>query len=222
MILPETNVGMAVQDQRNVGLCASISLGYFGLTHGSTQGSDFGDLLRSQELFEASDAADVDGVLSIGSIVHPFQVRNNVVGFVPINVVDHRQLFGIGDKRDGNKSVNVDRLGLSISEEIDVSVSEFVRAWPENYPINASGLKSVANAIKASDLAEIADFIEVAEIRDRNGSPFFCESDIHSTGCPSGNSGSTIKGPSRAATYGGPAIMAFGSATYNRSHVNAD
>lgn len=56
----------------------------------------------------------------------------------------------------------------------------------------------------------------VAEISDRNRSPFFRESDIHTTGCPSGNGGLAIKDPSHASTFGGFAIMASTSDIFNR------
>ena len=198
----------AKQDNGHVGLRASESFGYFGLGHRAAQAANFGYFLAGQKLLEERDATDIDRVLPVHSVVYPFEVSNDVIGLVTINVVDHRKVVRIGDKRKRHQSVDVDGLAAPFAEEIDVRVSKLVDAGPQHLTIDSSGFQPVADAIEASNATKITDLVEISEVSDRNGSPFFNDAGIHSTGRPSGISGSMIKGPSFAPTFGGSAFMA--------------
>jgi hypothetical protein len=134
-------------------------------------------------------------------------------------MIDHREIGQIGNECDGNQSMHMNGFRAAISKEIDVPIPEFVGAWSQNLTIDSSGLQPVTDAIYASDAAKITDFVEVSKVSDLNRSPFFRKSDIHVTGCPSGNGGSTIKGPSHASTFGGSAIMAAASDLYKGRHL---
>ncbi len=196
------------QDERHVGLRDAKHLGYFGLRHAAFQTPDFGDFLGCQKFFESGNASDVDGVLSVAGVVNPFEIGHGVVGFNAIDVIDHRMIGRVRDEGKSYQSVNMYRLAQSIPEEIDIPISEFVRARSEDLSIYSSGFKPVADAVQASNSAEIAHLVEVPEVCDRNGSPFFNESVIHKAGRPSGVIGLMIKDPPRATTFGGPAFMA--------------
>ena len=156
----------------------------------------------------------------------PFEVGDHVISAHGINVVDNRKVVWVGDESDCHKSVHAKCGRLAILSQNDPWVSAVTSGGCVNlrtHDCAAAALNvSVSmdnSAVHASDSAEVTDFVEPFVSYD--GSPFFSESDIHMTGCPSGELGSTIKSPSYAATFGGLAIMAPGSAIYNRSHVDA-
>jgi hypothetical protein len=207
----------AKQDQRDIGLGNAILLGDLALRHRSTKQPDFSDFFAGQQLLETRDTADVDSVLLIAGIAGPFEIRYDVVRFDAINVVDHRETARIWDESNANKSVNVDRFAFPISEKIELAVSKFVDAMFEDLTVaSLQATRPHPHSIEASYSTEVADLVEVSEVRDRNGSQFFCESGIHVTGCPSGDIGSAIKDPSHASTSAGPSIMDEASSTYNR------
>ena len=219
-MMPNQNSLVAVlkQDQRNVGLRAAETLGYFGLGHGASQGSDRSYVVCGQEFLETSDPSDIDRVLFITRVVSPFEIGYDAIRFDSIEMVDHRKMVRVGDEGECDQSVDVNRFAESVSVEIDVLVSEFARTRSENLSIYSSGFQPVADAVQTSNATEITDLVGISEFIERNRSPFFRESDIHSTGCPSDMNRSTIKDPSCVATFGGSAIMAVSSATYNRRH----
>jgi hypothetical protein len=208
-------VGSSKQNQRNTGLCDAESLGDFGLRHRSAKRPDFGDFFAGQKLLEEGDAADIYRMLFVAGVVNPFEICDDAIPLHTVDVIDHREVSRVWYERESHQSVNVYRLDAAVSEEIDVSVSEFVRAWSENLPIHSSGFKSVADAVQASDTAKGTNLVEISEVGDRNRSPFFSDGDIHLTGCPSGNGGTMIKDPSRASTFGGSAVMASASDNFN-------
>jgi hypothetical protein len=204
------------QDQRYVGLCAAEHLGYLSLRHGSAKPSDLCHFFGGQKLLEECDSANIDGVLFIPSVVGPLKIGDDIVRFHPIDVVDHGEVVGVGDECEPNKPMNMDGLALSVSIEIDSPISEFVGAWAKDLSIYPSCLQAMTNAVKTTNAAEIADFVEITEVSDLNRSPFFRKSDIHMTGCPSGNGGLAIKDPSRASTFGGSAVITSASDNFNR------
>jgi hypothetical protein len=204
------------QDQRYVGLCAAKALGYLSLRHRSAESSDLGNLIVGQKLLEHRDQTDVDSVLFVEPIVCPFEIGDDVVGFDSINVVDHRKVGWIWNESEPYKSVDVDGFALTFAEEIELAIPKFIDAMLQHLAVaSLRTTRSHTHSIEASYPTKAADLVEVSEVCDRNRSPFFCESDIHTTGCPSGNGGTMIKDPSRASTFGGSAIMALASDTYN-------
>lgn len=163
------------------------------------------------------------GVPSVVTVRAPFEVCHNIVGFDRIDMVDDGENVGIGNESDGYQTVDIEGGSLSILAEYQSGISpppdclgnlrlHQTAFAPLYLPIGVDDF-----SVHASHLSQIADLVEAFEAN--NGSPFFCESDIHTTGCPSGYVGSTIKGPSHAATFGGSAIMASDSNTYNRSRL---
>lgn len=215
LLIDHSPMGAAKQDQRNTGLCDAVQLSDAGLGHGAAKLADFGDFFCAEKLLEHGNAADIDGVLSIGSVINPLKIGHNVVGFDAINVVDHRKIVGILDECERHQSVDMNGFGLAVTKQIDVSVSKFVRSGSQDLPINYAGLESVADAIEATNTAKIAYFVKVSEICERNRSPFFGESDIHLAGRPSGRSGLMIKDPPNVDAIGGSAVMARLPEFYN-------
>jgi hypothetical protein len=208
-------VGSAVEDQRDVGLGSAEHLCYGGLRNRAPKLSDLGDFLSGQEFLVLGDTPDVDGMLPIELVGSPFEIGSNGVGFYPINMVDHREMVWVGDKCNCDNAVDARSLTFTRSEKIDLRVADVADALPENFSVaSLRPIGSHPHTINASYLPKIADFIETNEVCD--GSPFFDESDIHTTGCPSDKAGLAIKSPSRATTFGGFAIMAATSDIYNR------
>lgn len=155
---------------------------------------------------------------------HPFEVADHVVGFDTVNVVDLREIERVGDKRHGYESVNEATYGFPILSQRRIGiffVSPSSNSGPDDLSLpNYWGAVQPENdAVETSDAADAADFVE--SFKASYGSPFFFADDIHTTGCPSGNDGTAIKDPSHAVTFGGSAIMASDSVSYNRSHVDA-
>ena len=213
------------QDQRNVGLCTAETLGYLSLRHGPAEFPDFSDFICGQEFLETGDTADVDSMLFVKSVRSPFEVVSAGIGFHTIDMVYDREIFGIGDEGKSDQSVDIDGLKLSISVQIDLRVSNLIDARSEYLSIASlqDAMDADAFAVKASNAAETADFIEVGKRFDRNGSPFFNRDDIHEAGYLSGHDGLMIKDPPHALTSAGPAIMAASSDAYKgrpacRSH----
>jgi len=213
----DSRVVKSAQDQRNVALCGSESLAYFSLGHGASKRSDFCDFFNAQQLVEEGNEASINSVLLVEPIVGPLKIGDHVIRFDTIDMVDHREIVWVRNEGKTDKSMDMDRLYLAVSEKIDVPVSQFIGARTQNLSVYSSCPDAVTNPVKAAYSAKVTDLVEVSEVIDRNRSPFFCDDDIHSTGCPSGTSGLMIKDPSRAATFGGSGIMASGSNTYNRS-----
>jgi hypothetical protein len=193
----------ATENRGDVSLGYAEKLGDLDLRHLVSQLSDFGHFICAQEFLEQRNTANVDSVLPITLIGCPFQIDGYAVSFVAIDVVDDRKVKWIGDERQCHESMDVDRLAPSISKEIDVGISKFIRGGADNLAVYSSGLKSVADAIETSDAAEIAHLVEIPEVRDRDRSPFFNLHDIHVAGGPSGLIGSTIKNPPHATNVGG-------------------
>lgn len=214
-VIDQGLMSSTIQDQRYVGLCDAEPLAYFGLGHGSSKSSYFLDFNRRQEFLEESDSSDIDSVLLVKMVGTPFEIGYDVIRFETVNMVDDRKVIGIGDERETDKSVNMDGLAFPISEKIDVSIAQFIGAGPQDFPIYPSRFQTIADAIKAAHATEVTDLVEISEVFDRNRSPFFCEDDIHSTGCPSGEVGLAVKSPSYALTCGGLAFMAPVSTFFN-------
>lgn len=155
-------------------------------------------------------------VLVVGA---PFEIGPDIIGFDPIHMVDLGEIVGIGNKFDCHDAMDEDvPFVLGISRQAGFEIAPIARIRLHDLGVESlrAAIAAHDDAAKTSNLPEAADFIEASELCDRNWSPFFRKSDIHVTGCPSGNGGSTIKSPSRASTFGGFAIMAVASDTYNR------
>ncbi len=208
-------MGSAKQDGRDVRLCDSETIGYIGLRHRASKFSDFGNFFLGKKLLEESDSPNVDRMLPVELVSGPFKISSDIVGFDTINMVDHRKVGWVRYESESHKSVNVDRLAFPISEKIDVLVTEFVSAGTKDLSVYSARLQAVADAVKASHSTKITDLVEISEVCDRNRSPFFCDDDIHSTGCPSGEVGLAIKSPSYVRACGGLAFMAPASTTFN-------
>lgn len=202
---------------------AAEKLGYFGLGHRATNLSDFDNFLWSEEFLESGDAADINGVLPIGLVIDPLKIGDNVVPFVAVDVVDHGKVGWIGEKRERDKAMDEEGFSARLMPQADVEVAQRVGTRSQNFTINLAGpiVWPSAKTVKASYAAEVGDFVKASVFGNRNRSPFFNNSAIHGAGRPSGEIGSMVKGPLHASTSSGSAIMASGSATYNRSHVNA-
>jgi hypothetical protein len=203
------------ENNGHISLCDAKSIGYFGLGHCPTQGSDLGHFIGGQEFLEQSDTTDVYGVLPVQVVGGPFEVGDDIVRFDTVNVVHHWVVGGIWNEGETNKSMNMDGLAFPISTKIDVSISKFVSARAQNFSVDSSCLNPVTDTIKAANSSEIADLVKITEVFDRNRSPFFCEDDIHSMGCLSGECGLAIKSPLDVLAYGGLAFMAPASTFYN-------
>lgn len=208
LLIDHSPMGAASQDRRDVGLRDTVQFGYIDLGHSVSKSADFGDFFCAEKLLEHGNAADIDGVLSIGSVINPLKIGHNVVGFDAVNMIDDGESIGIWNKCHSHQTVDMDGLTLSVPEKVDVRVSEFIRSWTKDLAIYPTGLKPVADAVKTAYAPEIAHLVEISEVIDRNGSPFFCESDIHTAGYLSGQVGLMIKNPPRASTFGGFAVMA--------------
>lgn len=153
----------------------------------------------------------------------PFKIADSIVEFIGVNVIDLRSVQGVGNECHRHQSMHQksgslrasthgnSQVLLSTSGITGLPRSDNLRLASEDSSVSING-----NAVNASDVTSIADFVKFSISGDRNRSPFFCESDIHTTGCPSGYVGSAIKDPSHASTFGGSAIMAAASVTYNR------
>jgi len=204
MVSADTSVNAAKQDQRNVGLCAAESLGYFGLGHRPAQHSDLGSLLRGQEFLEASDTPNIDGVLFVYPIIHPLEVGRNEVRFDAIDMVDERKVLRVGNEGERNKAMDVYRLSFSVSVQNDLRVSHFVDASPDHVTkasAHAAQRMAVdANTIDTSHSSEIADFIKSFEVSDPP--PFFIN---HHLMGPCARSAHSIVLSST--TQGGPACL---------------
>lgn len=203
------------ENDRYIGLRNTKALGYFSLGHGAFQSPDLDNLFGAQKLFEKSNATDINGVLPVHSVAHPFEVSRSGIALDPIDMVDHREIGWVWNECERDQPMNVDGLASSVSKQVYVGVSELVDAGSEHLSVNAPGFESVANSIKASHASQITDFVEGPEVGDRNRSPFFDGGGIHVMGRPSGSIGVAVKSPSRAATFGGFAIMAAHFDTYN-------
>lgn len=202
------------ENKRHVALRDAESFGYLGLRQSSTQHSDFRDFFSAQKLLEMGDETRVDSVLLVESVVSPFEIGRKAVRLYTVDMVDHREIGRIGNEGRCHEAVDADCLSVPISPQtnLQVSVPE-IDARLKNLAIaSLRAVRTVASSIDTTYATKIADLIEV---NDCNRSPFFRESDIHVTGCPSGNGGSTIKDPSHASTFGGSAIMASASGNYN-------
>ncbi len=132
-------------------------------------------------------------------------------------MVDDRKPIWVWNECERDKAVNEAILRSTVLPQAYVEIPELVSARSKDLSVaSLLPIGAEADAVHAAHTTKVADFVEATEISDRNRSPFFRESDIHVTGCPSGNGGSTIKDPSHASTFGGSAIMASASANYNR------
>lgn len=216
LTIPENDGHVALRDAEK--------LAYLGLAHGAFQSPDFGDFIAGQKFLEHSDASYVDGVLPVARVINPFEVGHDAIRFDAILVIDHRQIVGIGDECECNESVQKECLPAPVSPHAALLVTQFIDARSDYFSVaSLQATGPHAHSIKTSYASEIANFVEVFETGDRNGSPFFCGDDIHEAGRPSGVFGLAVKNPSRAPTFGGFAIMAAHSDTYNgrlycRSH----
>ncbi len=183
-------------DHRDVGLRGSEQLGYLSLSHCPSQLSDLGNFFGCQELFEACDTTNADGVQLVEPVISPFEIGDEAIRLHSVDVVDHREAIWVRDESDCDEPVDVNCLSLSILPHADLWVSDTVNARSKNFAVASLWpIQPYARPVEASDTTKITDFVKSAEIGDVNRSPFFRESGIHVTGCPSGNGGSTIKGP---------------------------
>ncbi len=164
----------AQKDQRDVGLGAAKSLGYFGLGHRAAQSPDFDDFLCGQELLETQTEVPVDSVLLVHPIIDPLKVGGGAIRLHPVNVIDHRKIGQVGDEGGGDEPMDVDRLSLSVSVQNDLSVTNSVDTSSndvtENSSCAASRMIVDAKAINASHVSEITDFVAV---KLGDSSPFF-------------------------------------------------
>ena len=156
-----------------------------------------------------------DGVGHVIGFRGPFEVIDGVVSLDRIDMVDLRKIQWVGDESHRNEAVHEESSSLSIvaqeDSEIFLGASEVTGkcgAYDLSLSPEYSSVLINGSSIQAAHAPKAADFITVAVSGDRNGSPFFNDSDIHVTGCLSGNGGTMIKDPSHASTSAGPAIMA--------------
>lgn len=194
------------QDQRDVGLSAAKELAYFGLRHCPSQLPDRSHFICGQKFLETCDSADVDGVLPVLLIVDPFEIGDGVMMFDAINMIDHWEIVRVGNECESDDAMNEHRFGFPIFRQSHIEVSGLgMGFWTENLAVAEPWLPAVAPSVQASDATEITDFVNVFKTGDRNRSPFFCGSGIHTAGCPSGEIRLAIKDPLFVATFGGSA-----------------
>lgn len=205
------------ENKRHVGLRDAESFGDFCLAHGAFQASDLCDFLGGQKFVVSRDATDVDGVLFVEPVISPFEIVSGTIHLDALDVIDNRKLSWIGDEGERDQPMNVYGFSFAISTEIDLGIPNLIDAGSKDFAVTCLqfSFRPYSHSINAADSANVANFVTVAEVSDRNRSPFFCKNDIHVTGCPSGNGGLAIKDPSHAPTFGGSAIMALASDTYN-------
>jgi hypothetical protein len=213
-------VGFPAQYQRYVGLGGTEQLCDSGLCHRASEISDFGNFFRCQQLLVEGDESGIDCMLFVQAVGSPFEIGRDAICLDAVDMVDDGEFVRIWDKGHCHETVEQECLPLTFSEKRDLKVrmSAPTAAGSQNFTVACLQPKSShAEAIDAADSTKVADFVKVAEMFDRNRSPFFNADDIHVTGCLSGYGGLAIKDPSHAPTFGGSAIMASGSITYNRS-----
>jgi hypothetical protein len=176
-----------------------IVVGEFGLEGRGAHSSEFTSMSR---------------ILAVGA---PFEIGDDIVVSYRINVIDDRKVVGVRNECDRHEPMNVKGRRFSILAQNESGIFIHGSICPDYLP-NAALQTSVFVddfARDASDIPETTDF--VAPFVTNDGSPFFCADDIHVAGFLSGNDGLKIKDPLHAPTFGGSAIMASGSITYNRS-----
>jgi hypothetical protein len=167
------------ENKRHVGLRDAESFGYLGLSGSALQGSDLGYLFGAKKFFEEGNAADVDCVLPVHSVIDPFKIGHDAVRFDPINVVDHREIFGIGNEGEGNEAVQKEHLQSPIIPQAALLVTELVDAGLEYFAI--APLRSInahASSIDASHSGHVTDFVKLTELGDGDTPPFFVVHDM--------------------------------------------
>lgn len=210
----------AAQNERDIALRHAESLGNFGLAHRSFKASDFSDFLWGQKFLEEGDESHVDSMLFVHSVRSPFKIGRGAVRFDAVNMIDDGESIWVRNEGQCHKPVEQKSLSLAVSEKgnLIVATPPATEARSQNFPVACLQTKSpYAQAIETAHTTDVADFVAVPEVCDRNRSPFFREGDIHLAGFLSGSDGVKIKDPLRATTFSGSAIMASGSNTYNRS-----
>lgn len=164
-------------------------------------------------------------VLSVPPIISecaPLKIGDDIVGLNQINVVNDRKVIRVGNECDSDQPVDIECRTLSflVKDQSWISITPifgFTDLEAQNSADAALRLTIAVDdfATDASDATQVANLVAPLVSNDR--SPFFNADDIHVTGCLSGYGGLAIKDPSHAPTFGGSAIMASGSTTYNRS-----
>ena len=198
------------KDQGHIALRCSESSGNLGLAHRSAKLADFGNFLCSQKFLVHGDEPGIDGVLFVSPVIGPLKICDDVVSLGAINVVHNRKTIWVRNEGKSHQAVNKNRFGNVIGPETDRKVSKRMFAGPQDFSVTSTKLPGAtrAHSVKASDAAQIADFVYVSKLSQVNGSPLFGECGNHAAGCPSGEVGLAIKNPSRARTHGGFVFVA--------------
>src|SRR5260370_21228941 len=204
---------LAMHDPRYGTLHDTVSAGYFGLGEAACpKRFDGGDIVAAQ-LALHDRCPRCSGVQKIAESRCSFEVVDRIVDVVEIAVIDLGKTIRVGDESQCHQAVD-----LSISDQFsDLKPDEDVSPFVDGITFLDMGTQDASFAgilifgcgsrfSEAPDPAEIADFVEVAEPIDRDGSPFLECRDRHAAGFPSVYSRSEIKSPSHASTFGGLAL----------------
>ena len=163
----------------------------------------------------ASQVLSMPRIFSRGT---PLKVGDHVIGPNRINMVDHRKPVRVGYEGHSDQPVDAERKSFPIltEDQSGVFACGFVGLRLHNVAGTDLNVPVLVDdfASDAPDATQTADFVAPFVSNDR--SPFLDADDIHVVGCLSGNDGLAIKDPPRASTFGGSAIMALTSVTYNR------
>src|SRR5690242_15211152 len=169
----------AQQDQRDVGLRGAETPGYFGLGHLSLQAPDLGYSGWSQQFLESFDEPRVDGVLFVGSVISPFEIGEDVVGLIPIDVIDERETDRVRNERERDKAMDETSRSFAFSKQGDLHVTEFMKGRLEKLSIaSLRPMPCFSHPIDASDSSKVAHLVKSFEAR--NDSPLFFNHDVAS------------------------------------------
>ena len=176
---PDIRVCSAQQDQRDVGLRGAETPGYFGLGHRSFQAPDFGYFGWGQQLLESLDETRVDGMLLVSSVISPFEIGEDVVGLISINMIDERKTDRVWNERECDKAMDETSRSFAFSKQGDLHVTEFMKGGLENLSIASLWpMPCFSHPIDASDSSKVAHLVKSFEAR--NDSPLFFNHDVAS------------------------------------------
>jgi hypothetical protein len=190
------------------------------------QPSHFGDIFVAELSLVGRGKSEPkpDRVLHVVGLGGPLKVIDGIIGFDCVDVVDLGEVVRVWDERHRHQTV--DQMSARPSSgahghgEIffgSLSIPGFSRLDNLRLASEKTSILVECGSVNAADAPDAADLVELAVSSDGNGSPFFNDAGIHVAGFLSGDDGLKIKDPLYASTFGGSAIMASGSDTYNRS-----
>mgnify|MGYP001578078379 CR=1 FL=1 len=172
-------VSSSAQDQRYVGLRGAEQLGYVGLLHCAAKRSDLGYFGRGKQFLEGFDEPSIDGVLLVSSVISPFKIGEDVVGFVSVDVIDEGQASGVWNESECDKAMDETSRSFSFSKQGDLHVTEFMKGRLERLSIaSLRPMPCFSHPVDASDSSKVAGLVEAFEAR--NGSPLFFNHDVAS------------------------------------------